>query len=111
MDLLRYSWNLFGCVEAQVYVTVLCNNILIYTGFSPNEDGFNDVFRIDGLESFPDNELQIFDCWGHQVFTTKSYNNDWKGEFNGKHLPDGTYFYVLSDGEGNTYSGYVQIHR
>jgi hypothetical protein len=26
-------------------------------------------------------------------------------------LADGTYFYVFDDGEGNRYSGYVQIAR
>ncbi|MFT7333024.1 MAG: gliding motility-associated-like protein, partial [Sphingobacteriales bacterium] len=69
-------------------------------GFSPNNDGMNDTWVIDGLENFPDNELVIFNRWGNQVFSAKGYKNDWNGVSNGKFtlgigLPVGTYFYAL----------------
>jgi len=61
--------------------------------------------------NFPNAELLMFNRWGNQVFSAKNYRNDWDGTWDGNELPDGTYFYVLDDGEGNKYSGYVQLTR
>ncbi|MFT7612126.1 MAG: gliding motility-associated-like protein, partial [Parvicellaceae bacterium] len=33
--------------------------------------------------------------WGQHVFSSKNYNNDWDGTFNGEPLPDGSYYYVI----------------
>ncbi|MFT7606222.1 MAG: gliding motility-associated-like protein, partial [Saprospiraceae bacterium] len=82
-----------------------------YTGFSPNGDGVNDFFYIEGIEAFPDSKLNIFNRWGNEVYNKEGYLNDWGGTWKNKLLPDGTYFYVLTDGNGHSYSGYVQIHR
>jgi len=103
--------NDYACDTTTVTVYVLCNDLIVFTGFSPNGDGVNDFFHIDGIENYPDSELSVFNRWGNEVFFNKGYLNDWDGTWQGKILPDGTYFYVLEDGEGNSYSGYVQIHR
>ncbi|MEL6923059.1 MAG: gliding motility-associated C-terminal domain-containing protein, partial [Bacteroidota bacterium] len=103
--------NMVGCDTATVYFYVFCDDLEIYTGFSPNEDGNNDVFLIDGIEGYPNNTLTIFNRWGNQVYFTRGYLNTWNGKWNGKDLPDGTYFYILDDGQGRTFTGYVQIHR
>ena len=105
--------NEVGTDTATVFIDVPCEGITIYTGFSPNDDNVNDVFTILGIEEYPDNEVCVFNRWGSRVFLEKGYTNanGWRGTWNGKDLPDGTYFYVINDGEGNTYSGYVQIHR
>lgn len=99
------------CDEAVVDVDVLCKGLVVHTGMSPNGDGINDNFTIDGIEEYPDNELVIFNRWGAQVYSKKGYNNEWSGTWDGLILPDGTYFYMLTDGEGGTYSGYFQINR
>jgi len=99
------------CVTATVFVKVYCEKIIVHTGFSPNGDGFNEYLNIEGLEEFPNHELTIFNVWGAEVFNAKDYHNDWNGTWKGEELPDGTYFYVLDDGEGNVTSGYVQINR
>jgi len=104
--------NQAGCDSTEVFVTVFCNDIIIFNGFSPNGDGVNDFFTIQGIEAFPNNQLLIFNRWGNEVFKMNGYLNTWDGNWNRKKmLPDGTYFYVLDDGEGNRYSGYIQIHR
>ena len=99
------------CVTAEISVKVNCEKILVYTGFSPNNDGVNDNLTIIGLEEYPEHELTVFNVWGAEIFTTKEYRNDWNGTWNGKELPDGTYYYVLNDGKGNVISGYIQINR
>ncbi|MFK7809186.1 MAG: gliding motility-associated C-terminal domain-containing protein, partial [Saprospiraceae bacterium] len=102
-----------GTDTATVYIDVFCDELTVYTGFSPNEDGVNDGLSIKGINSFPNNLVRIYNRWGNEVFKQKGYSNDepWKALWQGKDLPDGTYFYVIDDGEGRQYSGYVQIHR
>ncbi len=103
--------NSIGFDTATVTVEILCDSLTIYSGFSPNGDGVNDTFTILGLSNFPDNELMVFNRWGNRVFEATNYQNNWDGKWEGKDLPDGTYFYVLDLGTGEKLSGYVQIHR
>lgn len=73
--------------------------VQIPVAITPNGDGLNDVFIIDGIEDYPDNELTIFNRWGDLVFKASDYKNDWEGNSNTgiqigtTNLPDGTYFY------------------
>jgi gliding motility-associated-like protein len=76
----------------------------ISEGFSPNGDGINDTWEIEGIELFPNNEIQVFNRWGNRVFSTTSYNNQtnaWDGSpagnllVGGNKVPDGTYFYII----------------
>jgi len=103
--------NPAGCDTAMVTLYIECKAFIIYTGFSPNGDGINDTFTIEGIEDFPNNEVQIFNRWGNLVFEQKGYKGQWDGTWNGQLLPDGTYFYLLDDGEGRQYSGFLQIQR
>ena len=78
--------------------------------FSPNGDGINDTWVIGNLTLYPENELVVLNRWGNEVYTQKTYNNDWDGS----QLLDGTYFYILKVtmcGERQTYNGYVTIVR
>ncbi len=109
--------TLGGTDMATVFIEVLCDELVIYNGISPNEDGINDVFTIGGINNFPDNEVRIFNRWGNQVFLRKGYTNDaaFDGTWQGKSLPDGTYFYLIEitdeNGETMKFNGYLQIHR
>ncbi|MFT5601365.1 MAG: gliding motility-associated-like protein, partial [Flavobacteriales bacterium] len=100
-------------------VDVICEDELFIPGFfSPNDDNKNDLFVIDGLEKFPNNNIQIFNRWGNKVFEMDDYNGNWNGVSEGAFtigvgpLPAGTYFYILDLGDGsNTYNGYVELQR
>jgi gliding motility-associated-like protein len=86
----------------------------IYSGFTPNNDGDNDTWIIDGIEGFPDNKVTIFNRWEDVVNDFDGYDNIsivWNGHNrNGLELPEGTYFYIINTGEGK-FSGWVQITR
>lgn len=104
------------CDTATVYITVECkqdNEFTIYTAVSPNGDGINDFFLIEGIEEYPNNTLQVFNRWGNQVVNKIGYKNEWKGNWGakGELLPDGTYFYLFDTGEGEVHSGYLEIRR
>ena len=91
-----------------------CGTLGIYDVFTPNGDGQNDVWFIDGIENFPENELQIFDRWGRLVFNTKAYTGDWDGRANdGTQLPMAAYFYILqlNDLNDTIHKGAVTILR
>ena len=98
---------------ATVRITIVCEDLTIFNGFSPNGDQINDTWVIPGIENFPNNKVCVFNRWGNQIFCQNNYLNTaaWDGTWDGKDLPDGTYFYVIDDGAGNQFSGYVQLHR
>jgi gliding motility-associated-like protein len=105
---------------ARVIVTIKCTKdddrgpYKVYNGFSPNDDDKNDTFVITGLGNYPDNELIIYNRWGNQVYRKKNYDNTWDGRWEGKELPDGTYFYVLclpDNGATKIESGYLELRR
>ena len=87
------------------------DGLTIYNGFSPNGDGINDYFKIDGLARYPNHELTIYDRLGNRVFQATNYRSDWGGAWGQNDLPNGTFFYVLTDGNGNRKMGYVQVAR
>ena len=120
LDSFRYAIsNTLGTDTTTVFVNVFCDELVIYSGFSPNGDGVNDNFVIQGLDKYPNNHLIIFNRWGNQVYGSSHYKNDWGGTFDGKELPDGTYFYILELGQGignatlsgRKLSGYIQLLR
>ncbi len=91
-----------------------CDELTIYDVFSPNGDGVNDLWVIDGLHNYPANEVQIFNRWGGLVYEARPYDNTWDGRSKkGEHLPVATYYYIfkLNDAEGTIKSGHVNLVR
>ncbi|MBK9318741.1 MAG: gliding motility-associated C-terminal domain-containing protein [Bacteroidetes bacterium] len=87
--------------------------IQLPTAFSPNFDGSNDYLVIKGLEEYPDNEIVVYNRWGQNVYTQKSYRNDWYGTDNeGYPLADGTYFVIVKVNFINkVYNTYIDLRR
>ena len=80
----KYSVDLlseYGCKSTD-YVTISedCpSSIFAPTAFTPNNDGTNDVFYIQG-ENIYDFELFVFDRWGEVIFHSTDMNNGWNGK-------------------------------
>jgi gliding motility-associated-like protein len=56
--------------------------------------------------------LQIFNRWGMVVYEQKNYTDQWEGRSNdGKELPDGTYYYIIEQRSGKTFTGWVYLIR
>ena len=111
-DMFTYELcNPSGCDTATVTFYIDCKAFLIFNGFSPNGDNVNETFTIEGIEDFPNNTVQVFNRWGNMVFEQNGYKGQWNGTWNDKDLPSGTYFYLLDDGEGKQYSGFLEIRR
>lgn len=60
---------------------------------SPNEDGKNDRFYVEGLDFFDGSTLQVYNRWGGLVYESENYNNNWSPTADD--LADGTYYYIL----------------
>jgi gliding motility-associated-like protein len=103
--------NEYGCDTARVVVAIFCGAIKVYNGFSPNNDGVNDYFVIEGIKGLPFTYLRVYNRWGVLVFEAQNYQNDWDGRWKGAYLPGGTYFYVLELEGPEALSGYLQIQR
>jgi len=75
--------------------------------FTPNGDGVNDFFYIDGLEFYPNSTLIIYNRWGQKVLEDTNYQNDWDGDKNS----DGVYYWILKlvDRRGTEEHGIVTI--
>ena len=104
------------CDTTIVRVTVNEEGLLFYTGFSPNNDGVNDVFTIRNIESYPLNSVLIYNRWGNKIFGKENYSNDegWDGTFEERLSPDGVYFYVVKivvNNEEQIFSGPLTLTR
>lgn len=85
---------------------VMQGDVVIYNSVSPNGDGQNDYFRIDNIQRFPNNTVEIYNRWGVKVYETKHYDSDgnvFQGISQGRvsvntaeKLPTGTYYYILN---------------
>jgi gliding motility-associated-like protein len=87
-----------------------CNNVVIHDVITPNGDGANDKWVIEGIHLYPNNIVQIFDKWGDKVYEKRSYENDWYGQNkNNTLLPDGTYYYIVKLSEENKTGGETEF--
>lgn len=85
------------------------------TSFTPNGDGINDVFGMEGVEFINTYNMQIFNRWGQIVFTSNDLKKQWDGRLNNSPLPADMYSFAikLTDAEDRPYkiSGTIQLIR
>jgi gliding motility-associated-like protein len=79
--------------------------------FTPNNDGFNDLWEIPDLASYGKSDVKVYNRWGKLVFSSSSYDNTWNGTSDGKDLPEGAYYYVIKTQNSGTITGTVNIVR
>jgi gliding motility-associated-like protein len=80
-------------------------------GLSPNGDGNNDSWDIQGLADYPDASVTVFDRWGRKVYSGTSQYPAWDGTTNGRECPTADYYYVIDLGNGQTYNGVVTLKK
>ena len=101
-----------GCIqnESITIASESSNCLIIPTAFSPNSDGKNDVWLIEGLDVTLENNVEIYNRWGAMLYQNAAYQNDWDGKISGKDLSTGGYFYIVTISE-QTYTGPLAIIR
>jgi len=111
------------CDQATVLVLVNDLPFFIPEAFSPNGDGINDEFVINGLAKYKTVEITIFNRWGNTVYKSNSYGEGqgksgfWNGtasqgvRIGSGPVPTGTYFYVLVLDGKEKLNGSVYLDR
>jgi gliding motility-associated-like protein len=102
-----------GCKASTVFkVIAWCKELVIPNAFSPNNDGYNDIWRVGGLDSEPHASLQIYNRFGNIVFQTNGSNSQWDGKIKGRDAPVGIYYYVIKSKQSTTpFKGSVTLIR
>ena len=77
--------------------------------FTPNNDGYNDVWSIKKLPDYLDVSIDIFDRFGRVLTQLNKFNTCWNGTVKGKQLPEDDYWYkiVFIDPNTQTYNSKV----
>jgi gliding motility-associated-like protein len=118
-DYIATVTTFLGCQNSAV--ATIRTEITSYNAVSANGDGLNDVFEIDCITNFPNNNVKIFNRAGVLVYEADGYNNttivfDGKGirgaYVMGDLVPDGTYFYIIDKRDGSKpKTGYLELIR
>lgn len=99
-----------GCVDTVSQVIFIYADLQIPNVITVNNDGVNEVFRIQGMK--PNSNLTILNRWGNVVFNSENYQNDWNGkDSSGNDLTDGVYTYILKSPDDNKETGFVHLIR
>ena len=88
-----------GCTSTDnALVTVLPYCLKVMDAFTPNGDGQNDRWIVTNNGGTCTKRVfaTVFNRYGNIVYKNDNYQNNWDGTYNGKPIPDGTYYYVIT---------------
>ena len=101
--------DVWGCGTLTETITVVGYN----TFFTPNGDGYQDLWQISGLEQLTDPVVYIFDRYGKMIKQLDDTSAGWDGTFNGRPLPATDYWFRLEyeDQDGQRINArYLRTH-
>lgn len=108
--------NDFGCMDSitKYIVTEAGIKVFIPSGFTPNGDGFNNIF-IPHYEYVKEVEFTVFNRWGEVMFNTRSLTEGWDGRYKGEPVQGGVYAFMVNaigyDNKTYTYKGTITVLR
>lgn len=79
--------------------------------FTPNGDGFNDLWLVNDPNIVSPANVTIYNRAGNQIYSNSNYQNTWDGQFEGNPLPQATYYYIIKDASDQIIKGAVTIIR
>ncbi|MDN3596321.1 T9SS type B sorting domain-containing protein [Zunongwangia endophytica] len=82
--------------------------------FTPNSDGYNDVWNIAELKTHPEAEVHIYDRYGAYITKIKPAVGGWDGSKEGGHMPSNDYWFQVNfkqDGRQITYKSHFALKR
>jgi gliding motility-associated-like protein len=87
-------WNPLGCVDSTSILVQPQSHLYVPNAFSPDGDGFNDVFGPVGhdIDEF---EMRIFDRWGEVIYSTNDPAKPWDGKVGGTLAENGVYVWKM----------------
>jgi len=85
--------------------------IILPKFFTPNGDGYNDTYQIEGNSMIPKVKIAIFDRYGALIIYLDERNSSWDGTFNGNPLPANDYWYKANFTDGSEMKGHFSLLR
>jgi gliding motility-associated-like protein len=89
--------------------------IYMPTGFTPNGDGKNDIFKPFTVGIVKINYFRVYNRWGSLLYSTSNLNQGWDGRIGGVNQPTGTFVWMVQgearDGKVITKKGTVTLIR
>lgn len=82
--------------------------------FTPNGDGYNDIWNIRGLTTDFEAKIFIFDRYGKLLKEIDPYANGWDGKFNGTDMPSSDYWFKIEykeDGVQKEFKSHFSLKR
>jgi large repetitive protein len=79
--------------------------------FTPNGDGFNDLWKIEFSEIEPNLNIKIIDRYGKFLKQLNGLSLGWDGTYNGVSLPADDYWFVVTRENGKEYKGHFALKR
>jgi len=105
------STEIEGCTYTDNVSVFILPPIVTSNAFTPNGDGINDTWFIEGIDLWPNAQIFVYSRWGNKVFQGINYQNDWSGD----DLPAATYYYIIElnpvDFDADPITGSVTIMR
>ncbi|GAA4836125.1 hypothetical protein GCM10023331_21700 [Algivirga pacifica] len=103
-------------IQVQVSLALEEGQLLnVYNALSPNQDGQNDRWIIQGIERYPDNVVKVYNTQGMLLYEEKGYNNHdkcWHGTYK-REVVQGTYIYVIEftaeNGQPVNLRGFLEV--
>jgi gliding motility-associated-like protein len=76
-------------------------HLVIPKFFTPNGDGINDIFRINGAEYLGFFQISVFDRFGKLIKSAQNNPFEWDGTYLGQDSPSSDYWYhiIINDSE------------
>lgn len=112
--------NQFNCTNRDsitVYIKApTCASPLVFVpnAFSPDNDGYNDVLRVEG-NHINQLDFAIYNRWGELLFQTNDQSIGWDGIYEGEIVPSGVYGYYMQcqcdNGEKLRLKGNITVLR
>jgi len=104
-----YIKDLYGCGTIQEVVAIVGAPKF----FTPNGDGFNDKWKIEGISQYfsPSTVTFVYDRYGKFIHKIFALDDGWDGTLNGTPLPATDYWYVINLEDGRTVKGHFSLKR
>jgi gliding motility-associated-like protein len=105
--------GLGNCVETDQFRMTALNMIEPTNTFTPNGDGFNDIWKIRYIEKYPDCNVELYSPQGNLIYKINNGTQKaWDGTINGRPMPAGTYYYIINPKNNRKrITGYVTLLR
>lgn len=97
---------LTGCSAEDQMTIYVDPNIIIPNSFTPNGDGVNDLWEINGVMGNADVDISVFNRFGQIVFKSRGFQKGWDGKLKNIPLPPGVYYYII-----DTHTPQIPIYK